>query len=384
MATMTKERRKKSDGGISLNYEAFKGAVITAAHAVQSRSPRQVLLNLCIGEGRIVGSDGDYRIDVAFPDASFEPVLIPCDRLMKIVRVASSDRVVISHASGVCEIQIGTGKWKLPTQDASEYPEWSTGNLHSMFSMPGDEFQSAVKSVIYAIDKDSSRYAMGGVLIEAEGEDVFFVATDGRRASIAKCERSNATDDFAAEPENGTLQKPAPIVPTKPLTQLMNHASAETLVSIQYGGGVFVGTSGDVTVTARTIDGRFPRWRGILPEQMPPANQVDRVVLQSAAKAAAVVTTQESKGVSFLFGDDGLTLTAKASDVGESKVEAPIETFRASAHVRLDPSFVDQFLRPFDSDSEPLVSVHVVEGDGKTVMTVGEKYTGVIMPLAKD
>jgi hypothetical protein len=52
--------------------------------------------------------------------------------------------------------------------------------------------------------------------------------------------------------------------------------------------------------------------------------------------------------------------------------------------VKLDPKFVHAFLKPFGQDDEPCVAVHVCKADGKTVMKVGDSYTGVIMPLAED
>jgi DNA polymerase-3 subunit beta len=248
--------------------------------------------------------------------------------------------------------------------------------------MTGDEFGRAIKSVIYAIDKESSRYALGGVFIECVGTKAFFVATDGRRLSVAEVVRDAATDDFVAEPK-GT-EKKSPIVPSSPLIWLSNLAGADETVSLECDSSTFRGNVGAVTVTCRLIDGRFARWRDVLTSELPPPHSIRRSELSHAISCAAVVSTEASKGVRLSFNRDTLTLTAKSSEAGESTVECPVETAGESAVVKLDPKFVHAFLKPFGQDDEPCVAVHVCKADGKTVMKVGDSYTGVIMPLAED
>jgi DNA polymerase-3 subunit beta len=251
-----------------------------------------------------------------------------------------------------------------------------------MLTLTGDEFRRAVKSVIYAIDRESSRYALGGVLIECVGNTAFFVATDGRRMSIAEVGREAATDDFVGEPK-GT-EKNSPIVPTSPLVWLSNEAGADETVSIECDAKAFRGNVGGITVTCRLIEGRFPRWRDVLGQELSEAHSVSRCDLAHAVSCAAVVATESSKGVRFAFSGDTLTLTAKSSEAGQSEVECHVQSPANPATVKLDPKYVHHFLKPFGQDDEPCVAIHICKPDGKTVMKVGDSYTGVIMPLAED
>lgn len=382
MTTATKERKRKV-AGITLDYGAFTRAVKIASHAVPSRAASAVTGSLCIGNGLVSGcTPGEYRIDVDLMEAQCEPVLLPKERLLKILHNAEHTDVQIVPEGAMCAIRIGSGEWRLPTENAAEFPAWEPTGLHSMPSLPGDEFARAVKHVIYAIDKDSTRYALNGVLIEVIDDAVFFVATDGRRVSVAKCRHDIATDDFVREP-TGT-KKPAPIIPTQALTQLANQCGGDLTVSMQCGGGAFVASVGDVTVTAAAIQGRFPNWQSIFPKDLPPANAVSRELLQAAVLAASVVTSQSSYGVRFRFHDGALTLTAKSSEGGESEIACDVGEYSTDADVTLDPKFITQFLKPFDKDSEPCVMIRVCDGEGKTVLDVGEEYRGVVMPLSGD
>lgn len=384
MATATKERpsKEKNRAGITLNLNELRKAVKIAGMAVARKSHNSAITNVCIGNGLVTGTDLDCRIDVELIDAQCEPILLPKDRLHTILLNATGDAVTLTPDGSTCKIKAKGCEWKLPTEPASEFPLWEPEGLHPMLAVTGDEFRRAVKSVIYAIDRESSRYALGGVFIECVGNTAFFVATDGRRMSIAEVGREAATDDFVNDPKD--TEKKSPIVPTSPMVWLSNEAGSDETVAIECDTKTFRGNVGGITVTCRLIDGRFPRWRDVLGEELPEPHSVCRDDLVHAVSCAAVVATESSKGVRFAFSGDTLTLTAKSSEAGQSEVKCRVDAPAEAATVKLDPKYVHSFLKPFGQDDEPCVFIHVCKPDGKTVLKVGDSYTGVIMPLAED
>lgn len=380
MATATKER-KKTCSGITLDLSEFRNAVKIAGLAVRKSSHNSAITNLCVGNGLVTGTDLDCRIDVEVMDAQCQPILLPKDRLHTILLNATGDTVTLTPDGTTCKIETKGCEWRLPTESAVDYPLWEPTGLHSMFSMPGDEFKRAVRSVIYAIDRQSSRYALGGVLVECVGNKSWFVATDGRRISVSEVSREAATDDFVSEPKE--LEKKSPIIPPAPLVWLSQNAGSQESVSLECDKQVFRGNVGGITVTCKLIDGRFPKWRDIFKDELPAPHSVRRDELIHAVSCAAVVSTEASKGVRFVFDGGTLTLTASSSEAGESQVKCPVDVSGESATVKLDPKFVQSFLKPFDADDEPCVNVYVCKDDGKTVMKV-DNCSGVIMPLAED
>jgi DNA polymerase-3 subunit beta len=349
-----------------------------------------VLQNVCIGDGKVTGANDDYRVDVELKAAEFAKVLLRKDRLTSIINTSKNlphgDEVTLTVDGDCCVVEIGKGEWRLPTEDALTYPPGPAERLYAMLTMPADEFSRALRAVIYAIDKESSRYALGGVLIECVDDKTHFVATDGRRISTAQCERTGAQDDFVADPKGS--QKRAPIVPKEPLSQLQAQCKGRSdLVTLSCGGGKFVGEIGDVVITSATIEGRFPNWRGLFEDadELGSPNVIDRQSLSQATRCAAVVATKESKGVLFRFGGETLTLTAKASTSGESKVECQVASAGKSAKVKIDPQFVTDFLKPFDSqDDDPNVRIFVQGNGDKTLFCVDSAYKAIIMPMAGD
>ena len=93
------------------------------------------------------------------------------------------------------------------------------------------------------------------------------------------------------------------------------------------------------------------------------------------------MTTEQSKGVTYAFTDEGLHLTARSSESGESSVTCDLVECGTAAVTQLDPSFVGEWLRTIDS--EATVSVEVADGTTACVLR-HEEAACVIMPLAKD
>lgn len=375
MTATTKERRKTRSGGTTLSAPALKAALAAVAAAVPGKSVRPVLQNVCLSAGVLSGSDGEVRIDVELENAPDVNFLLPKDRFAAILGSFSGDEITITPDATSCVIHAGHGKWTLPTEDVAEYPTWSVGDTKLVTRMPADQFVRAVRGVVFATDTDSSRYALGAVMVEVQGDTVTFVATDGRRLASVQCDRSQNEDSDPI----------APLVPSRVMAimaRIADHAGDE-VVELQATTCEIVAIIGNATVTASLVEGRFPKWRDVLPERDAKPTTVERASLFAATRAAAICSSEESKGVTFTFSNDGIWLQGRSSEKGESSVTCEIVDAGDKATVKLDPAFVVEWLNGIASDADPNVEVEAVDADSAVILRCGDN-TGVIMPLAVD
>ncbi len=137
------------------------------------------------------------------------------------------------------------------------------------------------------------------------------------------------------------------------------------------------------TIYARLLEGRFPRWREVFPTR-DGAVKIELSVgpLLSAVRQAAIVTSEESRGVDFTFGEGTLVLSGQVAEVGQSRVELPIGYDGAEISVTLDPKFMIDFLRVLDP--EKTFSLEIKDAESAAVCTTDDGYGYVIMPLARD
>jgi len=232
-----------------------------------------------------------------------------------------------------------------------------------------------VRRTVFATDNESSRFALGGVLVELDTKSVTAIGTDGRR--LAKMEGP-------ATAVNGSPTAAQPIVPARAM-QLIERClgSAETPVHIAVRANDVLVKIGPTTISARLVEGRFPRWRDVFPDR-PEAVRVSLVAgpLLAAVRQAAIVTSEQSKGVDFSFESGRLVLSGRSAESGESRIELPIDHAGETVKIKMDPRFVGDFLRVLDGGAN--VSVELTDAQSACVCRTEDGYGYVIMPLAAD
>ena len=135
---------------------------------------------------------------------------------------------------------------------------------------------------------------------------------------------------------------------------------------------------GDTVISAQSLEGMFPKWRRVYPEQMSHEFAVVPSVLASTIKQAMITTSEESKTIMFHFGGGKLTLASSAADIGESSVEMPI-TFDGEMTVRLDPSYLVRCLALCDS---PSAMLGLIDPDSPVRVTTDDGLRYIQMPCS--
>ena len=365
----TKERKRS--GGVTLSVADLRSALAAVSPAVPSRAPKPVLTNVRLGDGLVTGTDLEVRIDAAI-DYHGDAMLLPHGRLMAILGAAGGDEVTLETKGTQCVVRCGHGTWTLPVEDAAEYPIWEPADAKPVTRLPADQFARAVRGVVFAADQESSRFALGAVLVDVKDGVVTFVATDGRRLCSCEMEHDLAVDDSTT------------LVPSRVMQILARVAVAagDGSVQLEATGNELLATIGGTTVTARLTDGRFPRWRDVIPSDGGEPTTVLATELLSATRAAAIVTSEQSKGVQYTFTAEGIHLHGQSAEAGESSVTCDIVEAGKACTVKLDPVFVREWLTGLPADGEPTVSVQATDAQSAVVLRT-DTFTGVIMPLAE-
>lgn len=373
-ATATKRRQRAET--IDISRADLKEALSAVSDAVPARGTRPVLQNVLLADGVLTATDLDLRIDYAV-DAVTPAVLLPHDKLSRILEHASGEVVEISPQGTSCVVAVGSGRWTLPTEDAAEFPADNGGDSVPICRLPADQFVRAVAGTVFACDPKSGRRGFGGVLIEVcpdeknpEEMRAHFIASDGRRLARVDVEIDQAVDPSKTLIPQRSIQAMAALC----------HGRVEA-VQLERRGTEVICTCGGVTIAAKTIEPDFPRWRDVFPKRKARPSAVAAGELLSATLSAAIVTSEQSKGVKYAFTSDGLHMTARSSESGESSVTCDLVQFGKEAAAKLDPKFVREWLKTIDAAATVMVDVE--DGESSCVLR-HEESSCVIMPLSDD
>ncbi|MFM8635729.1 MAG: DNA polymerase III subunit beta [Planctomycetia bacterium] len=363
--------------------EPLLAALQNAAAVVPARSTKPVLTNIKLeaSSGTAVLSATDLEVGIRTEVEGVETsapgaVLLPSGRLMAIVRESPAGTVFDIHSDGTAAVvKAPRSEFRLPAEDPLEFPSVASFPSEACFELSAPLVRELVRRTVFATDNESSRYALGGVLVELSGNGVIAVGTDGRR--LSKMEGPAATS-------GGSPSDAQPIVPARAM-QLIERClgAADTPVHMAVRPSEILVRTGPTTISARLVEGRFPRWRDVFPDR-PEAVRVSLVVgpLLAAVRQAAIVTSEQSKGVDFSVESGQLVLSGRSAESGESRIELPIDRTGPAVRIKMDPRFMSDFLRVLDAGSS--ISVELTDAQSACVCRTEDGYGYVIMPLAAD
>ena len=364
---------------------ALADAVSLVSGVVAARSPSPVLqcLRLTAGDGQLRLSATDLEIGVAQTidevDVQQEgEVLVPADKLSQIVK-ASDDPTLTLEADGDRLRIRGLGSnWSLHGFPVSEAPEVEDfdESITADYEVPAVILRKQIQRTLFAAANEQSRYAINGVLFERSGQTLRCVATDGRRLALSSCSCEKTTD------QDGNT-----IVPSKALQLLGKlldaRAQGEVRVSIRDGRAHFgIGHgSRNATITSTLVEGSFPPWSDVVPKDNDIHVTMDTSSLAGAVRRAALLTSQESRGVKLTFSAGNLVITSRAPDTGEAEIRVDCNYDGDELSIGFNPGYLTDALKIIDSP-EIIMSLKGPQKPG--VLKADGEFIYVVMPVSLD
>ena len=368
---------------ISLEREKFQHAFQTAASVAPARSPKPILQNVKLEAAKdavtLMATDLEVGIRISVPGVEVESpgqCVLPIARFGPILRESADEKLHLESDGQGTVVRGDRSEWKLPGENPDEFPSVAVFKEEKFHDLAARLFRELVRRTVFATDNESSRYALGGVLLEMEADKITAVGTDGRR--LAKME--GPAHSVGGHQTAGQTT----IVPSRAMT-LLERAVTDSDGEVQISARTndILVRSPRFTIYSRLVEGRFPKWRDVFPHRSD-STRVELSVgpFYAAVRQAAIATSEESRGIDFTFENGTLVLSGRAADVGQSRVELPIAYSGPKVSIALDPRFASDFLRVLDP--EKTFTLELKDSDSAAVCHTDDGYSYVIMPLARD
>jgi DNA polymerase-3 subunit beta len=353
---------------------------------VPARSPKPILQNVKLiadaDEGSVLmGTDLEVGIRHRVLGVKVDrpgSVILPTSQVGSILRTSSPDDQELDFESDGERLVIRGlhSEFTLPVEDASLYPEVPDFNATAYHVVAAADLKKLIRRTIFATDVESTRYALGGVLVELTGDSIAMVGTDGRRLA-----RMSAGADSENDPP---AVAGSPVIPVKALKLMERHLSDDdppVHLIIQAGSAVLMRTETAV-IYSRLVEGRFPRYQDVFPASVDVKIPLEAGRLRTAVEQASIVTSEESRGVDFRFGGGMLKLTSQSADVGSSHVELPIPYEGKAVEITFDPRYLVDALKTLDDSAA--ITAELIDAKNAAVFKTDDRYTYVVMPLTRE
>jgi len=368
---------------ISFSRPSFANAFQIAASVTSPRSPKEILTNVKVdasGEKvTLMATDSEAGIRIDLEDVEVMvpgKALLPVLRFGNILRESSDERLVVESSENQLDITGSQSEFHLPNVNPDAFPTVAPFVEESYFEVSAKLFRELVRRTVFATDTESTRYALGGVLLEMTGEEIIAVATDGRR--LAKMSGpGKSVGGFQTSGSNV-------IVPIKTLSLMEKSiGDKDEVVQIAARQNDILVRTQRCMIFSRLVEGRYPNWRQVIPTRSESFN-VGSIVgpFFTSVRQASIVADQESRGVEFNFQTGNVTMQTATANVGESTVQLPVAYDGPEMKMTLNGSYVGDFFRVLEPNTN--FSINLSSNTEPAIFKLEDGYLNVIMPMARD
>jgi DNA polymerase-3 subunit beta len=366
----------------SIKRDSFSNVFQLAAAVAPVRSPKPILQHVKLQAGKdeslLLATDLEIGVRLNVPDIEVRSpgaAVIPVHRMNMILRESNDDELNIDTTPERSVITGQRSRFELSGQNPDEYPEIATFEENDYYEIAANVLRELIRRTIFATETESSRYALGGILLEPDGSNLIAVGTDGRR--LAKMEGGiNKVGQPAAQS--------ATIVPARAMHLLERMLPQdESVIRLATRANDFLVRDPRGLFYTRLVEGRFPKWREVIPKRAD-AHKIQIPVgpFYSNVRQAAIVASDESRGIDFTFANGNVVLSNTTAEVGLSRIEMPVPYDGPELTITLDHQFVADFLKVLAPDKT--FTLDVANGELAAYCHTDDKYGYVIMPLSKD
>jgi DNA polymerase-3 subunit beta len=310
----------------TIENKAFLAEIAKVAPAVANRSSLPVLsgIRITANGSRVALSATDLEFEIrlqarAETTDGLGDAVIPAKSLTKAVKAMPGPEVVVEFEEDdgrhLLTVSSNSKSVTIDGYPADDYPDIASGvEWEPVCWFEATSLADALSRVVLCASSDEARPVLTGVQFNIDADGLRLIATDSYRLGIATAEmelKNEAPDD-------------APIVPARVLKAL-----AKQLQKEGGRGLIYLGTSGSkggpdirlvefsfgtATWLTRQIEGEFPNWQALLPEEAGGRFEFDSKELANAAKGAAEL--RSAKSVPVRVGlDDRCVLEMRDSHV---------------------------------------------------------------------
>lgn len=366
---------------IDVDRKNFTNLFILATSGMNlSRTFQQnVLVEAKDGKVTVCGTIFEFAVrSVIGTDVNIQDegkVLLPCELVKKILTATSNKRICLETSDTIVKIYGDQFSYQLMTSDPNAYPCKEIEPTGPEVVLPTGSLQRMIRRTRKFVELDNARYSIFGVMFEAMSSGICAVSTDGRRLSVQKEQIDcNLEANVSA------------ILPVGTLGIIESYAPKTGDIRINFNESeVFFSwvdeSQNEIFIRSSVIQGRYPRWKSIIPENFDDFVTVPVIseILATAVRQTQIVTNIKDPAVRFHGEGYRLQLSSQVNEVGNATVEIPVEDTGSGFALKLDPRFLLEYLGVLEKES--LVNIYAKTGD-KFCMTTDNGGTYVIMPLA--
>lgn len=209
-------------------------------------------------------------------------------------------------------VEYQNGQYKLMGQCADEYPiPTQTEEQNMNLVMDAHKLLSGISRSLVAAANDALRPQLNTVCFDIQDQSISMVSSNGNQLAMTRM------------PLPGVNEQGIYLLGTRPATLLKAMlAKANGDVQIKLGSRTATFKSDEYALMSRLVEGHFPNYRSVIPQNNPNIVKINRQALISALRRVLVFANAQAVLVKFNLSASTLNISSQDIDFGKSAEES--------------------------------------------------------------
>jgi len=250
-------------------------------------------------------------------------------KLLDIIRILKDDEIILEVIDNTLIVKQKNSKFKLPTFNASAYPNFPTIKDKPQISLDSLALIQNLKKISPAIDTNNPKFELNGALINIKNNGTDLVGTDTRRLAIASIAGEN-TEELSL------------IVPKKAILEIQKLFLDQ--IDIFFDETNLIISNENYFFYTRLINGKFPDYQRIIPTSTKHQVTLPKKEMIDAIKMITTI----SQEIKITLLSDVIIFNSLSADNVEAKTELEVQT---GLKEKFELSFNSKYLLDFISQT---------------------------------
>jgi len=337
----------------SISREALLEPLQLVSNGVERKQTLPILSNLLlVARESLVLTGTDQEVELTARTDKFEcvengEITVPARKMLDICRSLPESATMDFKLDG-SRLAIESGRFKshLATLPAVDFPDVEMISPEFSFALPANGLHQLLEKTSFAMAQQDVRYFFNGVLLEAENQQIRFVATNGQRLAISIIDN--------VEAGQGLQQF---IVPRKGIGELSRVVpdNSEITVSLEFSANHMQIKCAEAVLTTKLIDATYPDHTRAIPGNGDKTLIGDRVEVREALVRTAILSNEMYRNVRLILESGKLEMHSNNPLQEEAEETVSVEYGGARLEIGFNVSFLIEALSVMKGDKVQMV-----------------------------
>ena len=248
-------------------------------------------------------------LDVESKDSGM--IALPAKLLLDTLKTFPEQPLTfVKTENNTMEISANNGKYAVAFLNGEDFPRAAQVKDPTQTKVNGKVMAAAINATLFASGNDDLRPVMSGVFFQFSTTELTFVATDAHK--LVKYTRKDISAESNAEF----------IMPKKPLQLLKNILQGvDDNLLIEYNETNAEFTSGNLSLTCRLVDGKYPNYEAVIPKENPNVMQIGRLDFLNSIRRVSIFSNKTTHQVRLKIAGVELQISAEDLDYSNKAEE---------------------------------------------------------------